>query len=146
MDAWSAIFNYSNWQTLMVKVYARTNHPKLQKLRMHLDILKGNYKVERKADNYQIYLIYSEDGYGLANYAIEVQDNRDNVRRLTLIPGQDVRNTYWGHGKPVRYEHTYARSLAESASCKPTSRKTDLHNLGARIVKAFTPKGGKRNE
>jgi hypothetical protein len=106
-------------QQSIVKIYVRANHPKLEKLRKLHEVWVSEGDVKQRQDRYEVFLIYREDDHGYPHYFLQVQDNRDKCRQIKLVPGEDVRYTWWGLGRAIRVDH------AESKEAEPTSHKTN---------------------
>lgn len=102
-----------------VELYLRSNHPKLKTMRNVWDVLRGRPTAPLE-DHYMVNLVTNEDPLTGVGYELEVMDNRGNVRRTVVRPGEKVRHLWFGLGGGVREELEVAKGDgARTAASSP---------------------------
>jgi len=113
-----------------IKFYARRNAPFISKCRNVWNHFSTDETLEAKEDKYAIYIKFSEDEHGHANYKLFVDDNRRIgliKDGLTIMPGQDT-SCGWlgfiGFGDFYSYDHKKDRdAYADRSISKPSQGK-----------------------
>ena len=123
-------------QLSTIRFYTRSNHPKFEKLLNAGDALRGK-STQARTDAYQLFLLYREENNGFPRYLLEIQDNRDRNRTITVVPGEDGYYTRFGLGKHIRFDHDQEVQHKSVETKKPKRQKKqrkpfmDIFKLGS---------------